>query len=409
MAKKYVFVALAAMIIMVAAGVVQALPQEVKKQKAKTGTKKIAPVRTMARILPVVSTDPDEAAVPNTKDFHKLGLQIVGGNILTDIIFYDNVRLTEFHYYFSTDADSEAEILVRCRSSSFEVLKASGSGAFSTLVYSGTPTVSGKKYSLNLPWGTVIGDDVNVNLWFYSSESRDRMPNSGSVRLYWWTYNTCSRHEETDYEGTRDYKRVPLGWWMRCDGTIDPRRDTFFPNLNVRNSEVNSMLSSIGCPSGPASSDTEIWNRIVTVVHWLQANCLSESDPNYERARSYVISLPGKPSLVQIAYIYSHYGGVYWTTGMGRAQPLATLLYAVGIPKDRFCIAESKWKPEYSQYFFVIVYVNNKWIFLDPSPTSHISAGTVRAVGHSYADYYHPHKIFPIPGANIRGVPLVER
>lgn len=408
MTRKAVSVVAAILFFLVFLSAGSALAQEVKK-KAVIDKAKVAEISKAMLATKKIGSDPDEPAVTNSKDFQKIGVAIVGSNLHTQIHFYADLGLSEFFYYFSTDADQAAEILVRCRPSQFEVAKQTRKGLYNNVVHTGTPSVSGNKYSLTFPWAKIFGGRDSIRLWLFSMDGRDRMPNSGMITLSWWTLVSCSRHETTMYQGVRDYKPTPTGWWLRCDGEVDTNYNSYFPDINNRPASVGTLLSAIGCPTSSTSNDGEIWNRIVAVWTWLQSNQLEEGDANYEAAHSYIRGLGHWPSLADTAHVYVTYGGIYWGTCMSRAQLFATLLYAVGINKRKFGIAESYWKPEYSQHMFVVVYLNNHWYYLDPTNIgASISTTTPASIGGGPADYVHPLGIKPLPGGNFWGVPLIE-
>lgn len=360
-------------------------------------------------VLRKVYSDPDEAAIPNSKDFRQIILRIMGGYLYTDIIFYSSMNLSEFFYYFSTDADAAAEICVRCKRNEFEVAKETKPGWYNTVIYRGTPNVSGSRYSLRLPWSRIFGRLETIKLWLFSMDGRDRLPDSGHITLSWWSLVRCSRSEQTLYQGIVYYKHTPQGWWMRCGGTVDNRSDSFFPQINIRNQNVLTLLSAVGCPTNLTWNDTVIWQRVVKVWKWLQSNQLSPGSANYNAAKAYISGLGHWPALFEIAHVYVTYGGIFWGTCMSRAQLFATLLYAVGVPPDKFTIAEAYWKPAYSQHMYVIIYLNNHWYYLDPTYISqNLSITNVASVGSGSADYIHPLKIMLLPGSKLPGVPLVK-
>lgn len=353
--------------------------------------------------------DPDEAAIPNSKDFRSIALYLRSGYLCTDIIFYGSMTVSGFYYYFSTDADDAAEICVRCNRGNFEVAKETSPGWYNTVVFRGVPIVSGSRYSLRFPWSTAFGRLDTVKLWLYCMDGKDRLPDSGETTLSWFSLVRASKREQSLYQGTLYYKPTPEGWWMRSDGTVDNRSDGFFPQIDVTNSEVSALLSAIGAPTNLTWNDTEIWNRVVKVWQWLQTNQLQPGSANYNAAHTYISGLGHWPALFEIAHMYAAYGGIYWGTCMSRAQLLATLLYAVGIPPDKFAIAEAYWKPEYSQHMYVIIYLNGHWYYLDPTYINqNLSASTITSIGSGSADYVHPLKIKLLPGSTIPGVPLVK-
>lgn len=131
--------------------------------------------------LGITHTDPNERGVPDGKDFKSITLSKKGNDFKTALNFYGNIALAEFYYYFNTDPDPAAEILIRCRRGSFEVAKETQPGLYDNVIYRGTPTVAGRSYTLTLPWSTVFGRLTEVKLWLFAMDGRDRLPNVGNI------------------------------------------------------------------------------------------------------------------------------------------------------------------------------------------------------------------------------------
>jgi len=70
-----------------------------------------------------VIRDVNETAIPDGKDFKEIRLSVGDGHLYTSIYFFQDMNVTEFFYYFSTDNDPGAEILVRCKRDKFEVAR----------------------------------------------------------------------------------------------------------------------------------------------------------------------------------------------------------------------------------------------------------------------------------------------
>jgi len=225
--------------------------------------------------------------------------------------------------------------------------------------------------------------------------------------------------EQTLYEGTKDYTCNSTCW--REDGTVDDRWDVFFPDINRENDSIRALLNDIGLPTTPTTDDNEIWNRVRTVWSWLQAHTLRASDPNYDDACEYRGSLDHWPSIADLAYMFTTHGGFCWgvrfneergswegCTCMCRAQILATLLYKVGIPSDRMAIAETKWKPEYSQHMYVVLRIGCHWYHIDPSIDVPKLRDTPENVGSGSPDYMHPNTLKLLPGSTLNKPMLVR-
>ncbi|MBN2533312.1 MAG: hypothetical protein JXB88_10490 [Spirochaetales bacterium] len=354
-----------------------------------------------------IYNDPNEPGVPDGKDFRRLICRITGQNLLVSIGFYSPRNLSYFFCYFSTDNDKAAEICVRCQSGGFEVSEETQPGWYNTHLYSGTPNTTTYYYTMELPWTTLFHNLDTVQCWLYAMDGKDRLPDTGTVTISWWELVSVSKTETTLYQGDVLYRQTPEGWWIRTDGKVDDRSHLFFPGSTITNADVTALLDSIGCATTLTNNDAEIWNRAVQVWNWLQTHQLT-SGANYTAAQTYYQGLGNWPSIAQIAYMYVHFGGIYWGTCMSRSQLFATLLFGVGIHPDRFAIAEAYWKASYSQHMYVILYLNGHWYYLDPTCIFQSIPASPASIGCTSADYAHPVGIFTLPGSSLSYVPLVE-
>lgn len=357
--------------------------------------------------------DMNETSISDGKDFKEIRLSVGNGNLYTSIYFFGEMNITEFFYYFSTDNDAGAEILVRCKRNRFEVAKETQPGLYNRIVYTGTPEITNNRYKLHFPWFRVFYRQFGIKLWLFCMDGRDRLPNAGTISKSWWSFVSCSKHVQSLYQGTFHYKPIPEGWWMKCGGTVDRDYNHFFPQLlhYTRNPtpQITNLLNSIGAPTQVTWNNNAIWYRVVKVWQWLQNNQLRAGTARYHAARRYISGLGHWPSLNEIAIMYDRYNGIGWGTCTSRATLFGTLLKAVGIPSDKFAVVEAYTRPEYSQHYFVVIYLNNHWYYLDPiSIHLNLSNQNIISAGSGSADYVHPYRIYLLPISRIPGVPLVE-
>jgi hypothetical protein len=357
--------------------------------------------------------DVNETSIPDGKDFKEIRLSVRDGHLYTSIYFFGEMNTTVFYYYFSTDNDPEADILVRCMRNRFEVAKETRPGLYNRIVYRGTPEITSSSYKLHFPWFRVFYRKFNIKLWLFCMDGRDRLPNQGSTSKSWWSFVSCTKHVQSLYQGTFRYKPTPEGWWMKCAGIVFREDNRLFPQIlhftRYHTSQIRNLLNSIGAPTQETWNDNTIWNRVVTVWQWLQNNQLRAGTTAYNEARRYRGNLGHWPSLNEIAIMYDRYNGIHWGTCTSRASLFATLLMAVGIPSDKIAVVEAYTEPEYSQHYFVVIYLNNHWYYLDPMYISlNLSNQNIISLGHQTSDYVHPYRIYLIPGSRIPGVPLVE-
>jgi len=216
--------------------------------------------------------------------------------------------------------------------------------------------------------------------------------------------------EDTLYEGPKDYSCASTCW--RDDGTAVDTWD--FTDINADNANIQAMLNDIGVPTAPTNDDNEIWNRTKAVWAWLQEHALGIEDANFDAVCAYRDSLDGWPTIAEFAHMFVNWGGfgwkpyvneeggtVYVCTCMCRAHLLATLLYRVGVPLDRMAIAETKWKPEYSQHMYVVLKLGCHWYYIDPSYDIPELSDTPENLGAGARDYKHPNELDIIPGSTI--------
>lgn len=121
--------------------------------------------------------DPNEATVPDGRDFKQLKMISSNMYFFGDISFYAPPVFDEFFLYVSTDWTNEAEVLVRCHPGNFEVYKKTGPGLYTDKVFTGTPKTSGNVYSLAIPRATAFGGASSINVWLYDMTGKDRLPN----------------------------------------------------------------------------------------------------------------------------------------------------------------------------------------------------------------------------------------
>jgi hypothetical protein len=133
--------------------------------------------------LAVWKADPNEAAVTNSRDFKLLRLVSSGTNLYATMSFYSTPVFDEFFFYVDTGGSAAAEVLVKCRPTSFEVYKQTQPGLYGNKVYTGTPSKSGNDYSIVVPWSASFGTADPLKIWLYDMTGKDRLPDSGSVML----------------------------------------------------------------------------------------------------------------------------------------------------------------------------------------------------------------------------------
>jgi hypothetical protein len=128
-------------------------------------------------------SDADESGVTNGNDFSDYKVTHDRVNAISDVYFYDNYNGKEFFYYFDTDADGDADYLIRCGSGVCDIEKeVPGSPGLFEKTGTGTCTTSGQKYHVEFPLSALNlqpNSEWAVNYWFYEITEQDRMPDTG--------------------------------------------------------------------------------------------------------------------------------------------------------------------------------------------------------------------------------------
>ena len=207
---------------------------------------------------------------------------------------------------------------------------------------------------------------------------------------------------ETINEGLKHYQ-FDGHFFYRTDGEIQ-EQESYFPDVDAQNSTITDFLEEIGAGTSSTTVDSEMWWRTSIVWGWLQNNAyMNVNDPVWQEAHSFMLSFTdGWYSIEAMAEKFKTYGFLPWGTCMSRAQIFTTLLYRAGISKDRVAIEEMRWKLRYSQHMATILYVANRWVYLDPTSISSdfpsfeefhsIPQGDV-----GFKDYCHPLIVKIIP------------
>ncbi len=218
---------------------------------------------------------------------------------------------------------------------------------------------------------------------------------------------------ETLNQGLVNYSLIG-GYSRRGNGTVT---DFDFPNIDADNELIDSLLASIGTGSGQTEDDSLIWIKCSLVWEWLQTNARYinsyPGDPAVQAAWTFMMNYDdGYPSIEAIAATFDIYGFIVWGTCMSRAHILTTMLYKVGLSRNRVAIAETRWQLRYSQHMYTVIWLAHRWLYMDPSSigSEFPAFDDFRSVPTGYVgymDYCHPYELMVIPGSSIAAVPDV--
>ena len=194
----------------------------------------------------------------------------------------------------------------------------------------------------------------------------------------------------TRYQGNILY-HCNGSYFERYDGVAE-QKTSRFPDIDAQGDTITMLLDSIGAGVDTTTNDTLMWNKTCILWDWLMVNaCFNPADPSWQAASSFMMS-QGWPSIEQISRTYLIYGFIPWGTCMSRAQIFITLLYRTGLSKHKITIAETRWKFGYSQHMYSIIFINKRWISIDPSSNT--------PTGQSLPAYSNL-KSTPLPGPTV--------
>ncbi|MCL6590637.1 MAG: hypothetical protein K6U80_11835 [Firmicutes bacterium] len=132
---------------------------------------------------PIITTDPNELAIVDSRDFKQLTLAPGISYLTATINFYATPNFDEFLFYINTDSNPVADICIYCHPTNFAIYKSStpNSGYFDILVATVSASIIGSNYYMRIDW-TYIGAD-SFTVWLYDMTSGDRLPNTGSIAV----------------------------------------------------------------------------------------------------------------------------------------------------------------------------------------------------------------------------------
>ena len=215
---------------------------------------------------------------------------------------------------------------------------------------------------------------------------------------------------ETRYEGSIWYLQYD-GLWYRERGTVTPADDYFFLNYESTAPAVMRLLRDAGYDGRPATDDRQVWEKTRQVWDFLRTNARAQRPDERVNLRD-----DGWPSIEEHAAFYQRTGDVAWAACFSKAHLFANLLGRMGIPRDRILVATAHHTeggaPPTASHVFVLLYVGDRWYYLDPTACYAQSMPTFerrRSIGTlASVDYRHPFQVLQLPGAAGGAVPMIE-
>jgi hypothetical protein len=215
---------------------------------------------------------------------------------------------------------------------------------------------------------------------------------------------------KTRYEGMKEYICDPGGCW-RADGELTETPEYFFPDINLTNAEVQTLMADISLPVTPMTVDKEKWERSIGLWSWWSHHAGYSEDASGKDAYSYLLEItkkpkPHLPSIGDWADVYARYHIIPVGPCSYNALFFALMLYRFGADPDEVSIAETNWKPQRNPtHIFVVMRLNGHWHYVDPScilnqpelPAEPQNVGCIPD-----ADYQHPFSLWLLPGSNLK-------
>jgi hypothetical protein len=215
---------------------------------------------------------------------------------------------------------------------------------------------------------------------------------------------------KTRYEGMKEYICDTSGCW-RVDGELVKTPEYFFPDINLLNPEVQTLIADIGLPTTSMTGDKEKWERAMRLWSWWTHHAGYFEDASGKDAYNYLLEItkkpkPHLPSIGDWANVYARYHIIPVSSCSDNALFFALMLYRFGADPDEVTIAEAQWKIQRNPtHLFVVMRLEGRWHYVDPScvqvdpdlPTEPQNVGCI-----AEADYQHPFALWLLPGSTLK-------
>ncbi len=234
---------------------------------------------------------------------------------------------------------------------------------------------------------------------------------------------------DTKYRGKKYYYE-DNGIFYYKNGIITRRDDFFFPEIDKRTPSVNALIKELG-GNGKAATDAEIVSRVSSVWNFLNKKAKSSmgtKDLKVTEAMEFLFrnsynnpnqgsglkSVKHWPSIEDYADTYAKYGFIPLGNCTSWSQGTATLLYAAGIPADKFFVSKFNYDMSWIvEHWVIAININNRWYSIDPQANS-LNPGNTPAsfATHPYFtnenssyNFTNPFEAVLLPGSTINRVP----
>ncbi|MBN1500650.1 MAG: RICIN domain-containing protein [Spirochaetes bacterium] len=233
---------------------------------------------------------------------------------------------------------------------------------------------------------------------------------------------------ETKHRG-RQYYYKQNGVYYLQSGIVTKQDGFFFPDLKSinRKNPVNAKLLADIKAGAVAGTDEEIRAKMDSVFAFLRTRTKSYMDPKNTEAvkvsdemfslsrASSTAPLSRWPKFEEYAGIYSKYGYIPTGNCTSWSNLAATLLYAAGVPADKFFVAKFNYDMSwFVEHWVLAVNIGNRWYSIDPQHASVRSFPDISSFNdpryngdRGLFDFKKPFEAYLLPGSKINKVPYL--
>jgi len=233
---------------------------------------------------------------------------------------------------------------------------------------------------------------------------------------------------DTQHRG-KQYYYLDNGYFYLKSGIVTKNYNFFFPGLtSISRSDSSNvkLLNEIKAGSS-AKNDGEIAEKLENVFQFLRTKTKSSmgtGDQNVTNAADYMFSkcrisprhgLNRWPTFDEYADTYSRYGFIPTGNCTAWSQLTATLLYAAGIPSDKFFVAKFNYDMSWIvEHWVIALNIGGRWYSIDPqhnralrfNSLADFNSPVLNRDGGAY-DYKRPFEAVLLPGSTINRVPYL--
>ena len=233
---------------------------------------------------------------------------------------------------------------------------------------------------------------------------------------------------ETFHRG-KQYYYLDNGYFYLKSGIVTRSDNFFFPQLtSISKGNPSSAKLLIEIKAGAsAKNDNEIAAKMENVFQFLRTKtkdsmCTNDktiTDASNELFANCRISpnhpLTRWPTFDEYAGIYSRYGFIPTGNCTAWSQLTATLLYAAGIPSDKFFVAKFNYDMSWHvEHWVIALNIGNRWYSIDPQHNKVLKFTSLSdfnnprfSMERKGWDYKRPFEAYLLPGSTISKVPYL--